>query len=238
MQSFEAFKQEWNFSSSVPLTEAQLDICKQSYRQHIESDIERLHFEQLDAAKTTSQLAQVLQTSFRHADVATPRTYVFVYPASPAPGLQRWALTLAPDEDGYNMQYDVFDPPTTPGAAEQRHTAPVKLSTALGHALQAAINTQVVNSRLKTGKWHVLDGSLFFLFTQVNGQWRAARTHPVDDDTPPGKLAAILETLAQQAGSGMAEAALLADLQALARMVTAADAAEAQAAQLLTALDA
>ncbi|PUZ29445.1 hypothetical protein DCC81_08350 [Chitinophaga parva] len=237
MQSFEAFKQEWNSSSSVPLTEAQLAICRQSYRQHIESDIERLHFERLDAAKTTSQLEQVLQTSFQHGDVATPRTYVFVYPAFPAPGLQRWTLALTPGEDGYSMQYDVFDPPTTPGGPEQRRTTSGKLGVALGHALQAAITTQVTSSRPKTGKWHVLDGSLFFLFTQVNGQWRAARTHPVEDDTPPGKLAAILETLVQQAGSSVSEAALLADLQALEQMAAAADAAEAQALQLLKALD-
>lgn len=238
MQSFEAFRQEWNGPSSVPLTEAQLEICKQSYRQHIESDIERRHFEQLDAGKTTPQLEQVLQTSFQHGDVATPRTYVFVYPVAPAPGTRRWALTLAPGDDGYNVQYDVFDPPAAAGAPEQRHTTSGTLATALGQALQTSITTQVAGSRPKTGKWHVLDGAVFFLFTQVNGQWRAARTHPTDDDTPPGKLAAILETLAQQVSGEIAAPALLADLQALEQMTAAADTAEAQALQLLKALDA
>lgn len=195
MESFEAFKAQWERFTG-PLNEEELATCKRQYHTYLSGALDNLFFEKMDTVKVVPQLEQVLRYNYQHQDLSTPKCYLFVYPSLPSETEKRWALSLEQTPTAYLLQYDLYTPPSTPDLPEPRHTITAPLPMDIGLALDQAITTQMERARKHSGKWHMLDGVLHYIFKQFNGQWEAVRLNPREDATPPVKLLRILTDVA------------------------------------------
>lgn len=65
----------------------------------------------------------------------------------------------------------------------------------VGDKLFTLLNNTITNARKSSGKWHVMDGTVYTLSKLVNGKLVTVKKHSPQVDYPAGKIIAVLEQI-------------------------------------------
>lgn len=200
--TFDDFKKQFEVFNKIDTSE-KLAICERQYKEHLLRIEDAAFFEPVQNDNNIDLVNDYgcSLKQFLGIEASSENTFFFLVQPSFAPEylitlkqeVNRYLGTLCRLEENYWNRFYAGD--KAPGIKKYLKTS--ILTTETGAAIFTLLNKTMIEARVPTAKFMVLDGAVYSLSKSINNQLETVIKHSPDEKSKSGKTITVMENLAR-----------------------------------------